>query len=263
MRAMPEGPQVKRTGNVIARFIGQEIHAVRHAPSRKIPLPITLPATIEAVEVVGKNIFARLNTGEILYNHMLMWGSWRTTCEYAGPKPKRLNTCFVFSDGCLGYFGGGVLKILTEAEAAVIKNRLGPDVMNVKDWQTAFARAQASPLPIGEVLLSQELVAGIGNIYKSEGLFASRVHPLRSADQLKDTEWAKLYAFLWPQMIADVGRSGPISTTPVNLRKAGTRNFVYRRWHQPCLWCSTKIERIYQGSGLKRSTYWCPRCQAA
>lgn len=255
---MPEGPQVRRAGTLIAAHVGHTITSITHPPSRKA-WELDLPVKIEDVEVIGKNIFITLANGSIIYNHMLMWGSWRATCEVTGKK--RLNTCFTTSQGCLGYFGGGILKLISAGEADAIRKRLGGDIMQASNAPAAFKKVRTSTLPIGEALLAQELVAGIGNIYKSEGLFAAKIHPLRPTNSLSPAEYRRLFAFLQTQMTADIKRTGSITTTTAELIKRGIRNFVYRRWHQPCVMCGTKVERIYQGQRLQRSTYFCPRCQ--
>lgn len=256
---MPEGPQVRRTGQLIESYVGSRVISIEHPKSRK-PWDLLLPQSITGVEVVGKNIFIYLENHQIIYNHMLMWGSWRPGCEAIGAK--RLNTCFTTTKGRLGYFGGGILRLMNVREAATLRTRIGPDIMTAQNQAEAFARLAASPAPIGEALLSQELVAGVGNIYKSEGLFAAKLHPLRGANAITPKEFERLFAFLQPQMLADVKRPGPITTTTSAMIKAGKRTFVYRRYHQPCVICATKIERIYQGEQLRRSTYFCPRCQA-
>lgn len=249
---------MRRAGNIIEAHAGAKLLEIKHPPSRQ-PWELELPVVIDQVEVIGKNIFVTLGNGQVIYNHMLMWGSWRATCEVIGKK--RLNTCFTTSKGCLGYFGGGVLKLLEAAEADKLREQLGPELMSASMAQEAFVRVTTSELPIGQALLAQQLVAGIGNIYKSEGLFAAKVHPLRPASKVTAAEFSRLFDFLQPHMIADIKRPGPITTTTAEMIKAGKRTFVYRRYHQPCVICNTKIERIYQGDHLKRSTYYCPRCQ--
>lgn len=257
---MPEGPQARRTGNLIAKFVGADITEITGPKSRE-PWKLRLPVTITKVDVYGKNIFIRLSNRRTIYNHMLMWGSWRKGCDDTYGK-KRLNTCFRTTAGDLGYYGGGVLKLVSGPEATALKKRIGPDIMLAESATAAFREIRESTLSIGEALLAQDLVAGIGNIYKSEGLFAARVHPMRQASAVTADELNKLFQFLQPQMRGDVKKTGPIMTTTLAARKAGNRNFVYRRYHQPCLFCGTKVERIYQGQHLKRSTYFCPNCQS-
>jgi endonuclease VIII len=219
-----------------------------------------MPNGIEHIEVKGKNIFIYLTGGEIIYNHMLMWGWWLPTIEPVSKK--RLNTAFMFSDGStLGYFGGGTIKVITKAEADKLKAGLGIDILDAATAEEAFAQVAKSELPIGQAVLEQGLISGIGNVYKSEGLFIGRVNPLRSANQVTPKEYERIFSFLQPQMRADIKRPGKMITTTKEAAKAGKWNFVYRRYHQACLMCNTKIERIYQGTRLVRSTYYCPNCQ--
>ncbi|MBW4061450.1 hypothetical protein HJC99_02685 [Candidatus Saccharibacteria bacterium] len=174
---------------------------------------------------------------------------------------KRLNTAFITDKGEFGYFGGGIIKLVSSDEAEAIKTRLGPDMLTVKTSLDAFARAQTTDPPIGEALLSQELVSGIGNVYKSESMFIAKIHPLRWASAVSAREYERLFNWLQPQMVKDIKRPGKMITTTREAAKAVHWNFVYRRYHQNCLLCNTKIERIYQGAGKGRSTYYCPHCQ--
>ncbi len=251
---MPEGPQVAKSANLINHFSGSTILFIRHPPSR-VPWELSLPINIVNATSKGKNIFITLANGTVIYNHMLMWGSWRTTLEAIGKK--RLNTGFITNRGSLGYFGGGILKHITHEQALRIQSLIGPEVLKSRNPSAAFEYLYKDSRAIGEALLDQAIVAGVGNIYKSEGLFVAHLNPLVPANQITSEKYQKLFDFLHPQMIADITRSGPINTTG----QKTIPNFVYRRNGQPCFFCNTKIMRIYQGAALKRSTYFCPVCQ--
>ena len=255
---MPEGPQVKRLGRLIESFKCREILEIRHPPGSKKRLDIQLPNHIVSVDVKGKNIFVSLASGQILYNHMLMWGRWCESCDPLCGK-KRLSTCIHFDEGVLGYYGGGILKTITIEEASEIKGRLGPDIIEEAGQRKAMAKLVASGEPIGEALLSQSLLAGVGNIYKSEAMFVARLNPFQAATSLSKVEQRNLFRFLHTQMSHDVVHPGIITTSSELLAK-GYRRYVYKRFHQPCLVCGTKIERVYQGK-MPRSTYFCPLCQ--
>ncbi len=256
---MPEGPQARQVGNTIASFAGREMVSIVGPKSRK-PWDISMPNAIDHVDVKGKNIFIYLRGGEIIYNHMLMWGWWLPTTEPV--TKKRLNTAFYFEDGSsLGYFGGGTIKVIDIDESEKLKASLGIDILDAKSSAEAFAEVAKSDLPIGHAVLEQSLISGIGNVYKSEGLFVGKVNPLRLANKVTAQEFERIFKFLQPQMRADIKRPGRMITTTKEAAKAGKWNFVYRRYHQACLLCNTKIERIYQGTRLVRSTYFCPNCQ--
>lgn len=256
---MPEGPQARQVGNTIASFSGRELVSIIGPKSRKA-WDISMPNGIDRVEVKGKNIFIYMVGGEIIYNHMLMWGWWLPTIEPV--TRKRLNTAFYFSDGTnLGYFGGGTIKVITSGEAEKLKDGLGVDILDAKTSLEAFEEVGKSNLPIGQAVLEQSLISGIGNVYKSEGLFIAKINPLRPANNVTDKEFERIFSFLQPQMRADIKRPGKMITTTKEAAKGGNWNFVYRRYHQACLLCNTKVERIYQGDRLVRSTYYCPSCQ--
>ena len=256
---MPEGPQARQVGNIIASYSGKELIEIAGPKSRK-SWDIAMPNGIDHVEVKGKSIFIYLIGGEIIYNHMLMWGWWLPTIEPVSKK--RLNTAFHFSDGTnLGYFGGGTIKVITTKEAETLKTSLGIDILDAKSSAEAFAEVAKSDLPIGQAVLEQSLISGIGNVYKSEGLFIGKVNPMRLAKNVTKKEFERIFKFLQPQMRGDIKRPGKMITTTREAAKAGKWNFVYRRFHQPCLLCNSKIERIYQGDRLVRSTYYCPSCQ--
>lgn len=256
---MPEGPQARRMANIITKFCNKDICQISHL-SNKTTWDIDIPAKITSVCVHGKNIFIHLNNGKIIYNHMLMWGWWFPTLE---PKTKkRLNTAFLFADGTsLGYFGGGIIKPIDQKQLFEIKDKLGPDIIDSPNAEIAFKKLSKSNLAIGPGLLEQSLIAGVGNIYKNEALFVAKINPTQIANTLTSNQYQKLFNFLQPQMKADIYRSGKINTISKQAAKNGHYNFVYKRLGQNCLFCNSKIQRIYQGSSKQRSTYFCPLCQ--
>jgi endonuclease-8 len=119
---------------------------------------------------------------------------------------------------------------------------------------------------IAELLLDQTVASGIGNVYKSEILFLRGVHPRTPVAQLDDQALTAIYAEAARLMRANRGSGGRVTVMPER-RTPGTpdltpRYWVYGRHHQPCLRCGTTIQVFRQGDHA-RSTYWCPRCQAA
>ena len=128
--------------------------------------------------------------------------------------------------------------------------RLGPDIL-ATEWDPADALARlagAPQLELGEALLDQTLVAGVGNIFKSEGCFAAKVSPWRRVGELSADEMASVLEATRELMIAAV----------VSGRQPGR---VYRRAGRPCPRCRTRISSRKQGDDA-RTTYWCPTCQA-
>jgi endonuclease VIII len=128
--------------------------------------------------------------------------------------------------------------------------RLGPDILaDHFEPAAAIARMRTTNpgIELGEALLGQRLVAGIGNIFKSEGCWAARVDPQRSLESLEDEELADVLDATRELMLAAV--------------ESGRQpKRVYRRAGQPCPRCGAKIRSRAQGDSA-RTTYWCPECQ--
>jgi endonuclease-8 len=137
---------------------------------------------------------------------------------------------------------------------------LGPDLLSGDfDAGEALARLEARPeTEIGEALLDQHAVAGIGNVYKSEILYVARIDPWQRVGQLDRTSLSGIVSVARRLLVANAaGR--PRRTTG---ETPGPRHWVYGRAGRPCQRCGTRVERRRQGA-LARLTYWCPRCQPA
>jgi endonuclease-8 len=127
--------------------------------------------------------------------------------------------------------------------------RLGPDLLHGRfDAAAYLRRARAVDRPVGELLLDQRVLAGIGNIVKSETLWERRQSPFQPASELSDRRLLELAATARRQL-----RQGVTGRLPTS---------VYRRTGRPCPRCRTPIRSTLQGE-LPRRTYHCPRCQAA
>jgi endonuclease-8 len=153
------------------------------------------------------------------------------------------------------------LRIVARSDEQRLVGHLGPDLLG-PDWDADLAVANllgAPRQPIGEALLDQRNLAGIGNLYKSEALFIERVNPWMPVAGVPDLP--RLIATARRLMLAN--REHPEQST-TGLMGRGRDHWVYGRSGEACLRCRTPIERADQGVGLQsRSTYWCPSCQQA
>ena len=150
-----------------------------------------------------------------------------------------------------------------------ILGRLGPDPLRPDaDPDLAWRRISASPRAIGDLLMDQKVLAGVGNVYRAEVLFRHRIHPLRPGDTLRSGQWRAMWADL-VELMAEGVRTGRIDTvrpehTPEAMGRAprkddhGGEVYVYRRTSQPCLVCGTTVRT---GKLVGRNTFWCPKCQ--
>ncbi len=149
--------------------------------------------------------------------------------------------------------------------------RLGPDVLAPEFDETGAAARlrESSGLEVGEALLRQSIVAGLGNVFKSEVCFAGRVNPFRHVDHVSDAELLSLmrHARKFLQSNVTDSSGGKIVTYTGMRRTTGRadesqRLWVYKRAGQPCRNCGTPILSRKQGLDA-RVTFWCPRCQPA
>ena len=146
---------------------------------------------------------------------------------------------------------------------------LGPDPLRPDaDPDRAWQRIRRSGRPIGDLLLDQSIVAGVGNVYRAEVLFRQRLHPVRPGNTLRVGQWRAIWDDLVALMAEGV-RLGRIDTvrpehTPEAMGRAareddhGGEVYVYRRTGQPCLVCARPVRtEVLAG----RNSFWCSRCQ--
>jgi endonuclease VIII len=145
--------------------------------------------------------------------------------------------------------------------------RLGPDLLDPAFDATEALRRLRDPsgaaTSIAEALLDQRVVAGIGNVYRSEVLWMERIDPFTPAGSLPDADIDRLLGTARRLLLANAAPgSGPArTTTGAGSRPAGERLWVYRRTGRPCRRCGTAIRSVRHGDELPRTLYWCPSCQ--
>jgi endonuclease-8 len=210
--------------------------------------------TLESAESRGKHLLLRFSGGVVLHSHLGMRGSWHL---YRGGerwrKPAAAAWIVLAGDGVEAVnFNGPFLRVASEAELGRDPRlaRLGPDVLAPElDPARAVAglRGTGAATEIGEALLEQSALAGIGNIFKSEGCFAAAVSPWRQLGDLSDEQLGAIVTATRELMLAAV-------------ETERQPHAVYRRSGRPCPRCGTRIRAKRQGDSA-RTTYWCPGCQ--
>jgi endonuclease VIII len=208
---------------------------------------------LDRAESRGKNLLLHFDGEIVLHSHLGMRGSWQLyrRGERWRHSPRQAWIALEGGETLAVNFGGSRMRIATEAGLRRDPRlaRLGPDLLAESfDPAVASARLRSYPdLEIGAALLGQRLVAGIGNIFKSEGCFAAGIDPRRQVGSLTDEELVDLLQATRALMLAaaDTGRQP---------------NSVYRRAGRPCPRCGTTIRSTAQGDSA-RISYWCPGCQ--
>jgi endonuclease-8 len=261
---MPEGDTVWLTAHRLDQALAGHELTVGELRVPQLATVDLVGETVTAVVARGKHLLTRFESGATLHSHLRMDGSWYLT--RAGQRPRRHPDHMIRAQLgnaewlATGYRVHDLKLVATEREADVV-GHLGPDLLGA-DWDLDQAVANlltAPDLAIGEALLDQRLLAGIGNMYKSETLFVERVDPWRTTGSVPDLPRLVTTA----QRLMRANRDHPEQSTTGRTGR-GQEHWVYGRRREPCLRCRTPIRMAEQGPPPNaRSTYWCPRCQPA
>jgi endonuclease VIII len=200
---------------------------------------------LESVEAVGKNLLLRFEGGLVLRSHLRMTGRWRVETRGA----QRTGRPWLVLRGEAHeavLWNGPVLEL---RRAAGLRG-LGPDILDDPadfDAMLVNLRSAEQRREVGDALLDQRLVAGIGNMWKAECLWEARVSPWHTLGDVSDDELLEVLRRAHEAMLAGVAGARP-------LRR------VYRRAGRACSRCGTVLRSHPQGAAA-RTAYWCPGCQ--
>ena len=266
---MPEGDTIAKSARTLgAALVGRTVTEFRTT----VPAAATaaqrlgvVGSEVAAVEAQGKHLLMRFSSGAVLRTHLQMTGSWHLyRVGSRWQKPERYARAVVVAGDVVAVcFSAPVVEVVSERQLAAhpVLRRLGPDLLaDDYDAAAAFARLRSRrDAEIAVALLDQAVVAGIGNVYKSEVLFLHGVDPFARVAGLDDALLHDLLRTARREMQRTVASGGQRRT---NHTLGAGPLWVYGRDGKPCLRCGTPIRRALQGE-QRRSTYWCPRCQPA
>ena len=272
---MPEGDTIHSAARRVgAALVGQEIVAIEtpQARHRLDRWPERLAGrSVRAVDAHGKHLFVRFERDLTLHSHLRMGGAWRVyrRGERWRRSPRRAWLIIRTPEHEVVEFDGPVLELMTEGRTRFDPRlaALGPDVLGPELDEADFLRRlreDDQSRAIGEALLDQRNVAGIGNIWKSEGCHMSGVDPWRALSRISDGEALAIVRGVRPFMRRSVEHGGRVETyVPAGDRRPSgreRRTWVYGRGGLACRTCATEIRARGQGDD-NRTTYWCPTCQ--
>jgi len=258
---LPEGDAVWLTARRLHEALaGRVLTRSDFRVPRYATTDLTGRTVIECV-ARGKHLLTRVDGGVTVHTHLRMDGSWRI--RPAGDRiagNHRIRLVLANSTWQAVGYQLGIVEVVPTAREARVVGHLGPDLLG-PDWDPAEAarRLRAAPdRAVGEALLDQRNLAGIGNIYKAEVLFLRGVHPWRPAGEVADLD--ALVSTAQQLMDANKERFGQITT---GVSRPGEQMWVYGRAGRPCRRCGTPIRTADQGGDTtERVTYWCPHCQS-
>jgi endonuclease-8 len=278
---MPEGDTIYRTARALHKALAGCVVTRFETGLAKLArvnddAPLT-GRTVEKVEARGKWCLIFFSGDLILATHMLMSGSWhvyRPGEKWQRPRAQ-MRVVIECAQMLAVAFNVPVAEFFTarQLERSPSIPQLGPDVLAAAFTLEAGVRAlqdfaaHEPEAEVGNALLNQRVMAGLGNVYKSEVAFAAGVHPFRSMRTLTPREREKLVEFALRYMKANIAEgSGEAIVTYAGNRRTtssmneGERLWVYKRAGQQCRRCGATIETRKQGTGA-RVTFWCPECQ--
>ena len=274
---MPEGDTIFRSARALNRALaGKTVTRFQTALAPLASVNDNTPVAgrvIEKVESRGKWLIVHFSGDLMLVTHMLMSGSWhiyRTGERWRQPK-SRMRAVITTADFEAVAFNVPVAQFHTarSLERSTMVPKLGPDLLS-DDFSEADARSRLiahADDDVADALLNQRIMAGIGNVYKSEICFACQVNPFRKMSSLTTNEidciLDRSRKFLAVNVADGAGDgiityTGPRRTT--HAANQGERLWVYGRQGRECRRCGATVLMRKQGSGA-RSTYWCPDCQ--
>jgi endonuclease-8 len=211
---------------------------------------------VRAVDTHGKHLFLRFEGDLVLHSHLAMSGSWGVyrAGRRWGRSPRRAWLVLRADGQQVVQFDGPLLELITEGRRRFDQRlaTLGPDVLAPSFDTGRFLsrlRADDPTRPLGDALLDQTNLAGIGNVWKAEACWEVRLDPWRTVSTVSDDDAVALVEAVRPRMLASAVE-GPRVIEPR----------VYGRTGMPCPRCGAKIVSAGQGEA-NRTTYWCPGCQ--
>lgn len=268
---MPEGHTLRRLANDLSEaFSGRRVQV--SSPQGRFAADAALldGSVLTGADSAGKHLFVEFEADRVVHVHLGLIGKFDI---HPGPPPAvatgqvrlRLADGTSYAD----LRGATRCELVTTARRDEITAGLGPDPLRPDaDWRRAWARISRSHRPIGDLLLDQSVLAGVGNVYRAEVLHRHRIHPLRPGRTLRVSQFHAMWEDLVELMAYGV-RTGTIDTvrpehTPEAMERApreddhGGEVYVYRRTGQACHVCGATVRtEVLAG----RNLFWCPRCQ--
>ena len=265
---MPEGDTIFQVAAALRPLlVGQQVLAAQaRTPGPQIQRVVG--SRVLSVDPMGKHMLIRFDNGLTLHTHLRMGGTWH---RYAPGERWRLpasraRVSLTVPDHVIVCFNAPVAELMDDRAVKLHPAlvALGPDLIGESfSAEEAFARLRpVRDTEIAEALADQRVMAGVGNVFKSEILFIESVNPWTHVSQLTDERLRALITTAHRLLQENAAAGHPRRITTRGDPSARGNAYVYGRASRPCTRCGTAIEVRRQGA-LNRPTYWCPTCQPA
>ena len=243
---MPEGDSLHRAARKLQVLVGERVAV--ETPNPRAAAAVSAGALdgrrLESVEAVGKNLLLRFEGGLVLRSHLRMSGRWQVVARGAERHGKPWLVLTGAEREAL-LWNGPVLELSARGT-----RRLGPDILAEPPDLAAIVanlRREHPSRELGDALLDQRLVSGIGNLWKAESLWHARLSPWLRLEDVADAELELVLS-----EAARLMRS--------SLEQGREQRVVYKHAGRPCPRCGGRIRSRGQGDD-NRTAYWCPGCQ--
>jgi len=267
---MPEGHTVHRTANEFNRlFAGGPVQIESPQGRFSENAQLVSGKTLVLASAIGKQMFLRFDNELTLRIHLGIYGKWNyhqlNGDRTSAPDPiGQVRARFSNSQAVADLRGPTVCEVITAEEVKVVERRLGPDPLNANpknlEAERFIQRVLGSRTSIGLQLMNQDVIAGIGNVYRAELLFRAGINPHTPGNLLTREQLQAI----WDDsvILLKVGVAKGIMITRDELfkkrPKKDDRYFAYKREGLPCRQCGTNISIELMAA---RKLYWCPACQ--
>jgi DNA-formamidopyrimidine glycosylase len=267
---VPEGHTLRRLADELDEAFGGRPARVSSPQGRFAADAAVLDgAEVVGADSAGKHLFVEFAGDRVVHIHLGLIGGLVLRPAPAEPPVGQVRMRLENDTAWADLRGATQCELITGSRRDEIVAALGPDPLRPDaDPERAWRRISRSPRPIGDLLMDQTVLAGVGNVYRAEVLFRQRIDPMRPGRTLRKAQWAAIWSDLVALMAEGV-RTGRIDTVraehspeamarPPRVDDHGGEVYVYRRADKPCHVCGATI-RTSELAG--RNLFWCPRCQ--
>jgi DNA-formamidopyrimidine glycosylase len=273
---MPEGHTLRRLALDLGRaFAGRPVRVSSPQGRFAEEAAVIDTSTLVAADSAGKHLFVEFDGDRFVHVHLGLIGSFdvhdgvEVVLPPVGQVRLRIETAHGGRTSYADLRGATRCDLVGPERVAEVIESLGPDPLRPDaESDRAWRRITRSPRAIGDLLMDQAVLAGVGNVYRAEVLFRHRIHPLRPGNTLRVSQWQSMWDDL-VELMAEGVVTNRIDTVrsehtpeamgrPPRVDDHGGEVYVYRRTGMACHICGSSIRT---GELVGRNIFWCPRCQ--